>query len=118
VIPLMKNTFLREQETKEALANFIGSADKLSMGEQCRRFEEVFAAKQGRGHSASQHDPCEVLRRHGLRKQGALHQIASSHAARGRPGSPRHARCRWEPRLRPWPMAKTFSLLIIAMILL
>ena len=47
----MKNAFLREQETKEALANFIRSADKLSMGEQCRRFEEVFAAKQGRGHA-------------------------------------------------------------------
>jgi CDP-4-dehydro-6-deoxyglucose reductase, E1 len=47
----MKNAFLREQETKEALANFIRSADKLSMGEQCLRFEEVFAAKQGRGHA-------------------------------------------------------------------
>jgi CDP-4-dehydro-6-deoxyglucose reductase, E1 len=47
MIPLMKNAFLREQETKKALAAFIRDADKLSMGEQCRRFEEAFAAVQG-----------------------------------------------------------------------
>src|SRR5262249_22239633 len=47
-IPLMKNAFLREQESKEALAEFIRSADRLSMGEQCRRFEQAFAAVQGR----------------------------------------------------------------------
>src|SRR6266849_679756 len=51
MIPLMKNAFLREQETKKALAEFIRSADKLSMGEQCRRFEEAFAAVQGRRHA-------------------------------------------------------------------
>ena len=47
MIPLMKNAFLREQETKDALADFIRSADKLSMGECCRRFEEAFATAQG-----------------------------------------------------------------------
>ena len=79
MIPLMKNAFLREQETKEALANFIRSADKLSMGEQCRRFEEAFAAKQG---NVGTPRPSTLLANHGLRKQGVLHQIASSHAAR------------------------------------
>jgi len=48
MIPLMKNAFLREQESKDALADFIRSAERLSMGEQCRRFEEAFAAVQGR----------------------------------------------------------------------
>lgn len=47
----MKNTFFREDETKAALAEFIRSADKLSMGEQCRRFEEAFAAWQGCKHA-------------------------------------------------------------------
>src|SRR5712691_6376875 len=51
MIPLMKNAFLREQETKKALSEFIRSADKLSMGEQCRRFEEAFAAIQGRHYA-------------------------------------------------------------------
>src|SRR5262249_30710372 len=51
MIPLMKNAFLREQETKKALAEFISSADKLSRGEQCRRFEDAFAAVQGRRHA-------------------------------------------------------------------
>jgi CDP-6-deoxy-D-xylo-4-hexulose-3-dehydrase len=48
MIPLMRNAFLREQETKDALANFIRTADRLTMGEKCRRFEEGFAAVQGR----------------------------------------------------------------------
>lgn len=47
MIPLMKNAFLNEQETKEALADFILSADKLSMGEKCAEFEKEFAKKQG-----------------------------------------------------------------------
>ncbi len=51
MIPLMKNAFLREAETKAALAEFIRAADKLSMGEQCRRFEEAFATYQGRRHA-------------------------------------------------------------------
>jgi len=51
MIPLMKHAFVREQETKEALADFIRSAGKLSMGEQCERFEEKFAAFQKRKHA-------------------------------------------------------------------
>ena len=51
MIPLMKNAFLREAETKAALADFIRSADKLSMGEQCLRFEEALAAAQGCRHA-------------------------------------------------------------------
>lgn len=48
MIPLQKNTFLHEHETKKALADFILSANRLSMGEKCRAFEEAFAKKQGR----------------------------------------------------------------------
>ena len=47
MIPLMKSTFLEEHETKEALAKFILQAKKLSMDQQCARFEEEFAAFQG-----------------------------------------------------------------------
>ncbi len=47
MIPLMKNTFLNEQETKEELAKFIVHAKRLSMDEQCARFEVEFAAFQG-----------------------------------------------------------------------
>ena len=39
MIPLMKNAFLNEYETKQALANFIMRADRLSMDEQCLMFE-------------------------------------------------------------------------------
>ena len=48
MIPLMKNTFINEYETKQALANFIIKHDKLSMGEMCFEFEKQFAKKQGR----------------------------------------------------------------------
>lgn len=44
---LIKNAFIEEDETKRALADFIVHAKKLSMGEQCRAFEEAFAKKQG-----------------------------------------------------------------------
>ena len=43
MIPLMKNAFLNEAATKEALAQFILQADRLSMGERCARFEDEFA---------------------------------------------------------------------------
>lgn len=46
MIPLMKNTFLREQETREALSAFILKADRLSMGEQCAAFERKFSEFQ------------------------------------------------------------------------
>ncbi|MGA2162795.1 MAG: DegT/DnrJ/EryC1/StrS aminotransferase family protein [Methanoregula sp.] len=44
----MKNTFINEYETKQALADFIIKTDKLSMGETCFEFEKQFAEKQGR----------------------------------------------------------------------
>lgn len=47
MIPLMKNTFLNEKETLEALANFILQADKFSMGQQCALFEKEFSEFQG-----------------------------------------------------------------------
>lgn len=47
VIPLMKNAFLNEQETKRNLSDFIVKSKQLSMGEQCKKFEKNFAKKQG-----------------------------------------------------------------------
>jgi CDP-6-deoxy-D-xylo-4-hexulose-3-dehydrase len=52
MIPLKKSAFLNEVETKEALAQFILKAPRLSMGEQCARFEEEFAAFQGANEAA------------------------------------------------------------------
>ena len=46
-IPLITHALINEQETKQKLADFIVSADRFSMGEQCKRFEESFAKKQG-----------------------------------------------------------------------
>lgn len=48
MIPLMKHAFLNEHETKKALADFILTADKLSMDVQCARFEQEFAKVQDR----------------------------------------------------------------------
>jgi CDP-6-deoxy-D-xylo-4-hexulose-3-dehydrase len=48
MIPLMKNAFINEHETKRALADFIITADKLSMDEKCFEFERKFAERQGR----------------------------------------------------------------------
>lgn len=48
MIRLMKNTFYKESETKEALIEFIRSAEKLSMSDQCLKFESNFAKWQGR----------------------------------------------------------------------
>lgn len=47
MIPLMKNAFSNEQEAKEKLAQFIIKAGRLSMDEQCAKFEKEFAAFQG-----------------------------------------------------------------------
>ena len=47
MIPLMKNAFLNELETKQELAKFILHARKLSMDEQCGMFEKEFAEFQG-----------------------------------------------------------------------
>lgn len=50
MIPLIKSTFYNEQTTKKALCKFILNADKLSIGKQCRIFEQKFALYQGRTH--------------------------------------------------------------------
>ena len=48
MIPLMKNAFLHERETKRALAEFILEARRLSMDINCREFEKKFSEFQGR----------------------------------------------------------------------
>ena len=50
MISLIKSTFYKEADTKRKLCEFILSADKLSIGEQCQTFEENFARWQGRKH--------------------------------------------------------------------
>jgi CDP-6-deoxy-D-xylo-4-hexulose-3-dehydrase len=47
MIPLMKNAFLHEYETKKALAEFILKAPRLSMDKQCFDFEHEFSNFQG-----------------------------------------------------------------------
>jgi len=47
----MKNVFLKEKETKKALARFIEKADKLSMGRLCQEFEIKFSQWQGAKHA-------------------------------------------------------------------
>ena len=51
MIKLIKSTFYHEAETKRALADFILEEEILSMGPQCRQFEESFAKKQGRKYA-------------------------------------------------------------------
>ena len=50
-VPLVMSTFLEEKRTRRALADFVAGTDFLSMGAQCRAFEEAFALYQGRRHS-------------------------------------------------------------------
>lgn len=51
MIPLMKNTFFNEFETRKLLAEFIMRAPKLSMGQECENFETRFALMQGRKYA-------------------------------------------------------------------
>lgn len=51
MIKLQKSTFFNEQNTKVSLCEFITNASILSMGEQCKNFEEVFARKQNCKHA-------------------------------------------------------------------
>lgn len=51
MIPLMKNAFLHEEETKKALSEFIMQAKRLSMDVKCKEFEQAFAKKQGVKHA-------------------------------------------------------------------
>ncbi len=48
MIKLIKSTFYKESDTKEKLSKFIKSSKKLSIGEECRKFEKNFASYQGR----------------------------------------------------------------------
>lgn len=50
MIKLIKSTFYNEQETKDALCEFIKKSDKLSIGKECRDFQNSFASYQGRKH--------------------------------------------------------------------
>jgi len=50
-VPLMRSTFFDEERTREKLAEFICTAPRLSMGEQCSAFEEVFAKFQERKYA-------------------------------------------------------------------
>lgn len=50
MIPLIKSTFYKEASTKKKLCEFISSAKKLSIGEECKKFERSFAKYQGRRH--------------------------------------------------------------------
>lgn len=51
MIPLMKNAFLNEMETREALADFVRASSKFSMDTKCAEFEREFARYQKRDHA-------------------------------------------------------------------
>mgnify|MGYP001392992128 CR=1 FL=1 len=42
-IKLIKNTFYKEIDTKIKLTEFIMNSSKLSMGDECSKFEKSFA---------------------------------------------------------------------------
>lgn len=48
MIKLIKSTFYNEEKTKEALAEFIKNSTQLSIGTECKKFEEAFAKWQKR----------------------------------------------------------------------
>lgn len=48
MIKLIKSTFYRENEAKKALCKFIMRSSQLSIGHECRKFEEKFARWQER----------------------------------------------------------------------
>ena len=48
MIKLIKSTFYEEEKTKKELIRFIQSADYLSFGPECEKFERNFAKYQGR----------------------------------------------------------------------
>lgn len=51
MIKLIKSSFHRENETKQKLAEFVLSADILSMNKECSKFEKAFAKKQKREYA-------------------------------------------------------------------
>ena len=48
MIKLIKSTFYKENEIKKKLCKFIMESSQLSIGKECRKFEEKFASWQGR----------------------------------------------------------------------
>ena len=50
-IKLIKSSFYKEKETKQALVDFIMNTERLSMGEQCLLFEKNFSISQQRDYS-------------------------------------------------------------------
>src|SRR3989344_3014647 len=52
MIKLIKSTFYREDEIKKKLVKFISKTEQLSIGKECRKFEESFAKWQGRKYCA------------------------------------------------------------------
>lgn len=50
-IPLMRSTFFQEEETREKLAEFVRKTSRLSMGEECGKFERAFALYQQRKYA-------------------------------------------------------------------
>jgi CDP-4-dehydro-6-deoxyglucose reductase, E1 len=50
-VPLVRDAFLNDAETRIRLADFILTEPRLSMGHECQKFEEEFSAWQGRKHS-------------------------------------------------------------------
>jgi CDP-4-dehydro-6-deoxyglucose reductase, E1 len=50
-VPLVRDAFLNDAETRIRLADFILTEPRLSMGHECRKFEEEFSAWQGRRYS-------------------------------------------------------------------
>ena len=51
MIPLMRYTFLNENETRKELSDFVLHAPILSMNQKCREFEEKFSLFQNRKQS-------------------------------------------------------------------
>ncbi|MBF05372.1 DegT/DnrJ/EryC1/StrS aminotransferase [bacterium] len=47
----MEKSFFKNEETKEALIEFIRNTDRFSMGQQCAEFETAFAKWQGRKYA-------------------------------------------------------------------
>jgi len=75
MIPLMKNAFLKEIETREALADFIRLSNKFSMDLKCREFEQSFAKFQGRQHAVLVNSgaSANLLLLQALKNLGRLH---------------------------------------------
>jgi len=50
-IKLIKSSFFNEEKTKKELCDFVRCAEFLSMGKECKRFEDSFSKFQGRKYS-------------------------------------------------------------------